>query len=359
MIGILAAVVTADLMFMVRSQNGDQLQGIVVRIFRDFIVRVVAEEDVGVRRVGDDRVAFPRLIGRDAHFCAGIHSPIHSDRVGIGKGNGSSRYIDVVARALRRVVGNVHVTREVKRTIVVNTAAVGRSAQYAGACSRVAGDGAARHGECAFIVDTAAGASGRVAGDAAAGHGERGVVCDAAAEIGRVAADGAAIHVECAQVSDAETTAKITPLGASLAGVIGDTAVPKGEDTALTDLDAAARHTLIVCNLADALAVVAVGDCQGHSIVYIDDLVGQGVLGLRPGDVVAVEAEVDVALGFPHALGLGALNSEGHIVIQVIVARLAGKAVGAGPRLPLYILAVVVGVFAVGLAAEIVAVHLR
>ena len=161
---------------MVRSQNGDQLQGIVVRIFRDFIALVVAEEDVGVRRVLDDRVAFPRLIGRDAHFCAGIHSPIHSDRVGIGKGNGSSRYIDVVRRALRRVVGNGHVTRELKRTIVVNTASEGRAAQYAGACSRVAGDGATRHGERAFIVDAATVASGRVAGDGAAIHVERGVV---------------------------------------------------------------------------------------------------------------------------------------------------------------------------------------
>ena len=305
-------------------------------------------------------MAFPRLIGRDAHFCAGIHSLSHVDRVGIGKGNSSSRYIDVVRRALRRVVGNGHVTREVKRTIVVNTASEGRAAQYAGACSRVAGDGATRHGERAvFIVDAAAVGSGRVAGDAAAGHGERGVVCDAAAKIGRVAADGTAIHVECAQVSDAETTAKITPLGASLAGVIGDTAVPEGESAVLTDLDAAARHTLIVCNLAGALAVVAVGDCQGHPLVDIDDLVGQGVLGLGPGNGVAVKAEVDIAVGFPQALGFGALIIEGHIVIQIIVARLAGKAVGAGPRLPLYILAMGVSVIAVGLAAELVLVHLR
>ena len=108
--------------------------------------------------------------------------------------------------------------------------------------------------------------------------------------------------------------------------------------------DAAARFTALVGNLADFIAVVAVGDGQGA--VNLD-----GVDARSLGDSLAIEAKVDVIGRTPDL-------REGHVVFQVIVTRLVGQAVGLGPRLPLHIRAVTL-VIAVGLAANSVPVRLR
>ena len=120
-----------------------------------------------------------------------------------------------------------------------------------------------------------------------------------------------------------------------------DAAVPHGEGTVAFDGDAAALLAARVGNLAGVR--LAVGDGQGLAVGDLDS-----ILAVSPGDGLAVEAEVDVVAHFPR-------RSKLHVVDQVIVACLGGKAGGAVPCGPDVVLAVAF-VGAVGLAANRVAV---
>ena len=163
----------------------------------------------------------------------------------------------------------------------------------------------------------------RVAGDGAAGHGERAAqVADGGGEQRRVTGDGAAGHGERADVVD-------TDAGDVVGRVVGDGAVPEGEGAAV--VDAAAFLAVGVGDLAGLLAVAAVGDGQRHARVDLD-----GVLAAGTGDGLAVEAEVDVGFALP-------CGREGDVTGQVVVACGVGQAVCTGPALPRQLVAVVLG----------------
>ena len=91
-------------------------------------------------------------------------------------------------------------------------------------------------------------------------------------------------------------------------------------------------------NLANLLASVAVGDGQGLA-VDLDDICITGL-----GDGLAVETELDVGAALPG-------GRKGHVGVQVVVARIGGQAIGAGPLRPRYA-PVVFRVFAIGVPAD-------
>ena len=74
-------------------------------------------------------------------------------------------------------------------------------------------------------------------------------------------------------------------------------------------------------NLANLLAIVAVGDGQGLAV----DLDGVRITGLD--DVMAIQAEVDVGAANPRFAQL-------YIIGQIVVARTGWKRIIARPRLP-------------------------
>ena len=235
--GVRAARLAADLVLLQDRQNAGQPQGPVAPIRNKRIVRVVAEQALGVRRASHDDRAVRGPLGRDAHGCAFSHAaPFDGDGFAAGE-------VNVAGRAAGRVSFDGRVAREVERAVAEDAAAV---------------------------------CGGRVADDASAAHGERAVIVDAAA----------------AAVADR---------------VAGDVAVPNSQGAAV--VNAASCLSTRMGNLASLLAVVAVGDGQGRAAIDLD-----GIFAIRPGDGLAVEAELDVVGALP---GVGEADVRQQVVVAV------------------------------------------
>ena len=91
---------------------------------------------------------------------------------------------------------------------------------------------------------------------------------------------------------------------------------------------------------ADRLAGIGVSDVQCRAILNLNSNIA-----VRPYDVVAVEADVDVSVAFP-------CRSKGHVAGQEVIASDAGQATGSAPSPPCQIIAMIIR--AVRLAANLV-----
>ena len=263
-----------------------------------------------------------------------------------------------INRAVLDIAADIHITGNIEVFGVIRTAAV---VVTTAAC--VFRDAATGHIDCAVVVQTAAGAVDLVERNAAAGHIKRTlvVVHTAAAVESRISGDSAATHVKGAVVVEHATAAVVIGFCGSISGdratihmeciavvdtctffigVAGDRAVPESKRTGV--VNTAACLAALVGDFADITAAVAVGN--GEACTFCDRY---RVLTAYTGDSLAIEAEVDVGSDLPCV-------RKCHVVHQIPVARIAGKAGEATPRLPFDSFTVSFAVGTIRLAADTV-----
>ena len=185
MILVLTRSVATDLVFLRNGRSEDHIQNLIGLVRHKRICSIVAEEDVGVRRVFYDCEFFAGLCSCDTYGRIFTHRTRYSNSAVSGNSGRSDLDLNVTNGVARLVVFNDRVAREVERAYDIDTTSVsGKFADEDTACGRVVGDAAAGHGEGVIIVNAAAARSGRVATDIAARHGERAIVIDATAGVG-------------------------------------------------------------------------------------------------------------------------------------------------------------------------------